>query len=786
MRAPWSKVRGDLRQHAPQIALLALVLGAGTAGVVAALNSRHVLVREIAASYASARAPDLVLTVDRVEPAMLEIVRTHEDVADADARRTLLTRSAGATDAWIGTRLIVVPDFRAQRTGIVHLHGDEWSDPDRGVFIEQSSQGLLGLRVGEPLRLRTPGGGMVALPVAGLVHDTAVAPGFQERIVYAYVTPAVARQLGQDGTMDQIVVQMNNRGSGPGRLAGEVAEMLGEAGYAVRRTEVLPSDHPHSILMQTMLRVLAILSAMALACSVALAGYVVAIWMKRESRQIGIMKTIGATPRQLAGQYLALITPLLVLTALVAVPTGDQLGKILIGYNRSSLNIDVLDWSVPLRMLLGEVALAVMFPLLAMAFPILRAARATAREAIHDPGITPQQTVQPSVAHLVRAPGNRQWTFALRNLFRRPWRLVVTLTALTAGGGLLLAANFHFSSLMNVVDRTLDSQAHDIQISFRRPVEQSRLATLLQDVPDIAAWEAWQRIPVRFGLAPGSPGQPGAARALLAAWPIDSRLRAVPLTGGRLPDHDEADAVVINRAAREFIQAQPGDVITLEADNRPALQVRIVGVFEEFQGPGFYAGLPVFEALAGARTTSAFLLVQTTPGRIDQVATNLDLAFIAANAPVAALDRRSDRRQVMEEHFLGVIGICNLISLAVTALGGICLAAFGSLNVLERAREVGVIRTLGATPARVTLLFVAESACVALASALLAVGAGTSLTLLLNWLVGTKAFKVTIPLIMEGRTLGLLFAGVLVVVAGAALPVAGLVRKSVRESLAYE
>jgi len=786
MRAPWLKVRGDLRQHASQIALLALVLGSGTAGVVAALNSRHVLEREIAASFASSRSPDLALTFDRVEPSMLEIVRTHEDVAEADARRTLLTRAAGAGDDWIGTRLVVVPDFRDQKLGVVHLHGDDWRDLDHGVFIEQSSWGLLGLKAGEPLRIRTPGGGTVAVPVAGLVHDTSVAPGFQERIIYAYVSPAVARQLGQEIPLDQIVVQMANRGSGPTRLAGELGEMLAEAGHAVRRTEVLPTGHPHSILMQMMLRVLAILSVMALVCSVALAGYVVAIWMKRETRQIGIMKTIGATPRQLAGQYLALIAPLLILTALVAVPAGDWLGKFMIRYNQTALNIDVAAWSVPPRMLLGEFALAVLFPLLAMAFPIIRAARATAREAIQDPGITPQQTVRPAVAHLVRAPGNRQWTFALRNLFRRPWRLAITLTALTAGGGLLLAANFHFSSLMSVVDRTLNAQAHDIQVSFRRPIEQARLAMLLQNVPDITVWEAWQRLSVRFSPATGTTGLPGVPRTLLAAYPKNSRLRTVSLTGGRWPGADEADAVVINRAALEVIKGGLGDTINLEADNRPALKARIVGAFEEFQGPGFYASHSVFEALVGSRSTTAYLLVQSAPGRVDQVATALDLVFIAANTPVAALERRADRRQVMEEHFLGVIGVCNLISLAVAALGGICLAAFGCLNVLERGREIGVIRTLGATPARVTLLFVAESACAALASALLAIGAGTSLTLLLNWLVGTKAFLVTIPLVMEGRALGLLFAGVLVVVAGVALPVAGLVRKSVRESLAYE
>ena len=786
MNTQWRKIAGDLRQHGVQVGLIALVIAVGTAGVVSALNARAVLVREIDTSYAVARSPDLALTVDRVEPQMLETVRSHEDVADADARRLVLTRSAGANNEWIGTRLMILPDFQKQRIGLVHTHEGSWPPGDRGVFVEQSSWGMLGLKIGEPLRIRTPGGGTVALPVAGLVHDTAVAPGFQERMVYAYVTPGVARQLGQDGALDQIIVQMKSRASGPARLVRDLTEMLREEDFAVRRSEVLPATHPHAVLMQTMLRVLGILAAMAFVCSAALASYVVALWMKREVRQIGIMKTIGATSGQLAFQYLALVVPIVFLIALVAVPAGSRLGDLLVRYNETELNIDVSNWAAPPLMLAGEVALAILIPLAAMTFPVVRAARVSAREAIQDPGITAQAAPRTTLARLVSIPGSRQWTFALRNLFRRPWRLAITLTALTAGGGLLLAANFLFASLMSVVDRSLNAQAHDIQVAFRRPLEIGRLNTILKEVHDIETFEAWQRTVVRFGSTTGPNDAPAALRTLLTAYPAASRLRTFPLTAGRWPGDDEAAAVVINRAAQESINAKLGGTITVEIDGRPTAKVRIVGTFEEFQGPGFYTSYRTFAALAGERTTTGFLLVKAEPGRVDRVATDLDLAFIAANANAAAIDRRSDRRQVLEEHFLGVIGICNLIAVAAAALGGICLAAFGSLNVLERVREIGVIRTLGATPQRVTALFVAESGAVALLSALLAIAVGSALAVYLNWLVETKAFKVTIPLVMEGRALALLFCGGFLVVLGVWLPVSRLVRVSVRDALGYE
>ncbi len=784
MNTQWRKITGDFRQHALQVSLISLVIILGTAGVVGALNARAVLQREIDRSFAAARSPDLAIYVDRVEPSMIETVRTHEDVADADARRVLLTRSAGATNDWIATRLVILPDFTKQKVGVVHTHNAAWPDGDSGVFIEQSSWALLGLKIGESLRVRTPGGGTVSVPVAGLVHDAAVAPGFQERVVYAYVTPSVARQLGQDGTFDHITVRINNRSTDVMRLGTELNEMLTEQGVTPRRIEGLPKTHPHAVLMATMLRVLGVLAIMAFVCSSALAAYVVSLWMKREVRQIGIMKTIGATSGQLAFQYLALVLPVVVMSACLALPVGGMFGDFLVRYNEVNLNIDVGSWSAPRQMLLLEFVLSVAIPLLAMAAPVVRAARMSAREAIQDPGITGQAAPRSNVARLVHVPGSRQWTFALRNLFRRPWRLAITLTALTAGGAVLLAANFVFSSLMNVVDRSLAAQTHDIQVSFRRPIEIAQLQAIARGIPAIEIAEAWQRSNVRFSRADAT--TPAVLRTLLAAYPADTRLRSMPLTAGRWPAPGEADAVVINRPARESLNAHLGDMVRIETGNRPPLQVRIVGEFEEFNGPGYYTNLPTHGALAGPADRTAFFLVKAAPGRIDAVATDLDLAFISAKADALAIDTRANRREVMEEHFLGVVGICNLIAIAAALLGAICLAAFGSLNVLERVREIGVIRTLGATPGRVTALFLAESGAVALLSALLAIGAGSGLAAFLNWLIETKAFKVSIPLVMTPGAIGLLFGGAFLVLLGVWLPVSRLVKISIRDALAYE
>ena len=331
MNTQWRKIIGDFREHRLQIFLIGLVLTLGTAGVVAALNARAILQREIAKSYASAYSADTVLWFDKVEPSLLDKVRALPRVAAVDARRVAFTRVAGKTGAWFPMQLTVVRDFSNQQIGLVHQHqSDVWPSDDGGILIEQSGRSLLAAAVGEELRIRTPEGGTTTMSVAGFVHDTAVAPSTQDRMIYAYVTRAAAGRLGQSTDLDQLLVRMQDRGdmTDVAQFAEDLSDWLKTSNQPPLRVDTLSNTHPHAALMSTMLRILQAFAAVAFICSAALAIYMLSLWMKREVRQVGIMKTIGARSHQLAWQYLALVAPLLVVTNGLALPIGAWVGTL--------------------------------------------------------------------------------------------------------------------------------------------------------------------------------------------------------------------------------------------------------------------------------------------------------------------------------------------------------------------------------------------------------------------------------------------------------------------------
>ena len=264
-------------------------------------------------------------------------VATHEGVAGVDARRVTYTRVAARDGTWLPMRLTILRELEAP-VGRIHRHGATSAAP--GLWLEQSGRSLV---AADTARVRTPTGSIATIPLAGFVHDPAVAPSTQERLVYAYATPDVAARLGQPAELDQLWVRMAARGDTANALllAEDLRDALKASGRPPLRFEALPNAHPHAGLMNAMLRVLGVACAMAFICGASLAGYLVSAWMKREVRQVGILKAIGARWHQVALQYLMLVGPLVLAVAAVAVPAGGALGLALVRYYAESLNIDV-------------------------------------------------------------------------------------------------------------------------------------------------------------------------------------------------------------------------------------------------------------------------------------------------------------------------------------------------------------------------------------------------------------------------------------------------------------
>ena len=99
------------------------------------------------------------------------------------------------------------------------------------------------------------------------------------------------------------------------------------------------------------------------------------------------------------------------------------------------------------------------------------------------------------------------------------------------------------------------------------------------------------------------------------------------------------------------------------------------------------------------------------------MASALDQALLDARMPPGQLITRAMVRDALDEHFKVVGDVLRMAALAAALLGAIVLAAGTGFNVLERTREIGVLRALGATARGIAGMLLAEGAAIAFVAA---------------------------------------------------------------------
>ena len=110
-----------------------------------------------------------------------------------------------------------------------------------------------------------------------------------------------------------------------------------------------------------------------------------------------------------------------------------------------------------------------------------------------------------------------------------------------------------------------------------------------------------------------------------------------------------------------------------------------------------------------------------------------------------------------------------------------------SMNVLERTREIGVLRAVGASNAAVLGMVVLEGMTIGLLSWLLALALFFPLTSALETGVGLAMFQNAFPYVVSWQGSVIWLAGALALSAlASALPAQRAVRWTVRDVLAYE
>lgn len=307
-----------------------------------------------------------------------------------------------------------------------------------------------------------------------------------------------------------------------------------------------------------------------------------------------------------------------------------------------------------------------------------------------------------------------------------------------------------------IVDRVHENRLYDVELQLNAPLA---VAEQLRSIPGVRRVEAWGYSRTALSRPGGVdvvrtyPDGSHGSLAILGP-PARTALVRFPLLAGRWLEPGDTDGVVLNHMAlSQTPSTRVGDRVTLSLGGHPT-SWQVVGIVEEVGSAGVaYVTDQAFARAAGTSSTQARMFriatdAATPESRLELIRA-IERRLDAEGANVESAVPLSLLRTAMGDHVIVLIRMLLAMALLMALVGALGLASTMGTNVLERTRELAVMKTLGATGPKIARLVMGEALLICSASWAVACTLALPLTAVVGRAVGTLSFRVSLPVVMS-------------------------------------
>jgi putative ABC transport system permease protein len=590
------------------------------------------------------------------------------------------------------------------------------------------------------------------------------------------------------------------------QMAVAIKDNVDKSGIPVQQTNSYQTNqHPLASTVQAILGILLVLGVLILFLSSSLIANTLNALLNQHLRHIGVMKLVGGRRSQIFAMYIVLILAFGTIALLIAVPLGGQGAYALSAYIANMINFNLLGYRiVPLAFAI-QIIVGLAVPLLAGLGPVLNGSRISVLRALSG------DMLQNEKKHRMQAKAResaferlqvwfssglarrgvhipRPLLISLRNTFRRRGRLMLTLFTLTMGGAIFIAVFNVRVTLHDYINSIGNYFLADVSLDFNQPYRLNEVKNTALQVPGVLAVEGWAYTSAEAMNPDGTVGE----TLTILAPPVGSQLVAPIMVSGRwLQTGDQKAITVSEDILAKYPGLAPGKSLRLKINGHES-DWTVVGLFKFASQDGTMA-YATYDAISKATQTSnnAFtyrivtdahtpVYQQSMSDRLEKYFRDEGYALSAARSGDSTLKSAAGSLDILVTFLL-------IMAILTAVVGSMGLMGTMGMNVLERTREIGIMRSIGAVDQEVMRTVIVEGMLIGGISWLIGALLSFPITYLLSDIVSQAIFQspIAVHFTYQGFAIWLLVVLALSAVASI-LPARNAARLTIREVLAYE
>ncbi|MBI5032329.1 MAG: FtsX-like permease family protein [Chloroflexi bacterium] len=784
MFALFRKAYRDLTQRRVRSLLTLGAIAIGVAGIVAIVSTAQNLTRAQAAAYQNTSQADITFWVWNAPPKTERALLDISNVAAAELRNNYFTKCK-----WNGEYRDVyvwgIQDFSDQQINQIRLLDNL---PKPGEFVAETSvRELFPVRVGDTISCRARDGSSQTLTLAGF----ATSPNYPSATILNWATvyanaSDVQKLLGISGANQallkvQDLAKLNDTAREAARLFNR--RSVEHAAPTLRD----PNNYLGKRELDALFLLLTVFSIVGLVTSGFLVANTLAAMTTEQIGEIGVVKAIGGTRWQVLTIYIIAAILYGIIGTLIGIAFGALASWRLLLYIGSLLNLDVA-FSISSEGVALGAGVGIGVTIIGGLIPSLAGTGIRVKDALEAYGITStygQGRVDRLMQRWVALPPLA--AMSLRNLARRKTRSLITTLVIAVAVAASLAAQSTSTSVDAAIDGLFQTYRADAWASFDQWVGTNfagnlRAADGVQAVEVWSIGDAWVSDPIPH-IAP--------VRARLWGVPATTTMYIPQLVEGRWYRADETDGVVISTDLQQELKLRAGDFINVEI-GKAQRNFKIVGVVIDnsiFLGSTVAGKVFVPEDLVekmqqreGWATFFAFSFDAHDPASVEKRLGEMQAKFrqyqMGTDSAYREVAGAKEQSRILSLALYAM-------SLIIGAIGALGVLNTLTLNVLERRREIGVLRSIGAANENLVQVFLTEGLALGLGGWVIGILIGYPMGQLLINLMQSILFHINYIFSAQMILASLLFALVLSI-AASLIPALGAARLRVSQVLRYE